>query len=102
MAIQHQYILDAIQEHGLSVMVDVMVGDKQTKVKASIALAELSKPPFKRRPQYKTIAPIVHKIKDAVVAVIDAVFEEKDAEGIEEDESPKRKRKKQTDEIDES
>lgn len=104
MASPYQYILDAAKSNGYSVMVDVLINNAPTKVSAAIAIDQLGKPPFARKYAYKTIAPYFVEKKDAVASLVEEfveeIVEEKDAT-ILEVEAPKKK-KKQTDEINES
>jgi hypothetical protein len=103
MSAKTQYILDAIKAEGKYTNVPVLKHGQKIMVTAAMALDQLMKQPNTRHPFFKDITPYVaHTIIIPVEATItEEVIVEPEVEAAEEQPTIKKK-KKQTEESDES
>ena len=101
-----QYILDAIKNNGPKTPVKVLLNGIVTTVKASLALDQLHKPSNARKPIWKNAHPFM---EDSAISAANAIvvepiiqIEPSIVEEIESEEPIIKRKKKQTDESNES
>jgi hypothetical protein len=101
-----QYILDAIKNNGPNTPVKVVVNGIVTTIKASLALDQLHKPSNARKPIWKNAQPFleVSAISAASAIEVNSIIqiEPSISEEIELEEPAIKRKKKQTDESNES